>query len=279
MDKETRRLINLALKEDLQKRGDITSCYFIDKNQQATVKIISKEKEPVIISGTEIAKEVFLRVDKTLKIKILKKDSSKVKNKETILEVKGSLRSVLTAERTALNFLQHLSGVATITQKYVAKIKGTKAKILDTRKTLPAYRALEKKAVKDGGGFNHRMGLYDAVMIKDNHLAGGIENLPKKAAKIKAKYPSIMIEAEADNLEQVKEFLTVKKIDRILLDNMNTTQLKKAVALNNKQKELEASGGITLKNIKKIAQTGINFISVGAITHSVRAVDLSLECC
>jgi nicotinate-nucleotide pyrophosphorylase (carboxylating) len=196
-----------------------------------------------------------------------------------VLKVEGPLPSLLSAERVALNFLQHLSGIATLTRRFVDAAGGTRAQILDTRKTVPGLRALEKAAVRAGGGTNHRMGLYDMVMVKDNHLAAGTSPAQLQAAifRLKQAHPAVRVEIEADTLEQVKTFLTLTGVDVILLDNMPPADLRSAVALSAGRVPLEASGGVTLDTVADIAATGVDFISVGALTHSARAIDFSME--
>ncbi|NOX98867.1 MAG: carboxylating nicotinate-nucleotide diphosphorylase [Verrucomicrobia bacterium] len=273
-------LISLALEEDLNERGDVTSQLFIPETLTSSANIVSRE--PVVVAGTRIAESVFLTVDANLQVKIPQPDGSHIEPGTVILSIHGSTRSILTAERTALNFLQRLSGVASVTRSYVKAVEASKAQILDTRKTTPGWRALEKAAVAAGGGTNHRMGLFDAIMVKDNHLvAGGApEDITAAIDVAREKFPDICIELEVDTLEQLDAYLKIPNIDVILLDNMKPSTLTQAVALRDKlapSVKLEASGGITLDTIPAIATTGVDFISVGALTHSVRAVDLSLE--
>lgn len=197
------------------------------------------------------------------------------------MKISGSARSILTAERTALNFMQRLGGIASQTYEYVKAVEGTQAKILDTRKTTPGWRMLEKAAVLAGGGVNHRMGLYDRAMVKDNHLVaqGDIEELQASIDRLLADRPDVEIELEADRLEQVEKFLSMKSVDYILLDNMSASELRQAVEMRGLRTSpmLEASGGVTLETVRLIAQTGVDFISVGALTHSVKAMDLALD--
>lgn len=267
--------IAIALAEDIG-RGDLTSRYFVGLDRR-TGRIFAKE--PAVAAGVETAAEVFKRVDPQLEINIVRASGSRLENGQTVLEITGSVRSILTAERVALNFLQRLSGVATITRKYVDAIAGTKARILDTRKTTPGLRALEKAAVVAGGGQNHRFGLFDMVMVKDNHLAAETElrHLQEAIRKCRAENPGLRIELEADTLEQVRRFLTLMGVDVILLDNMKPAEMAEAVRFTGGRVQLEASGGVTLETIGEIAATGVDFISVGALTHSARAVDFSLE--
>ncbi len=275
------QLIELAIAEDLGKQGDLTSKYFISKEAKARAQIISKASNPIVISGIEIAKQVAKSMDATLDLVSLKHDGDRINNREAVLEISGCYQSILSAERIILNFMQRMSGIATLTREYVNLTAGTKAKILDTRKTTPGFRVLAKQAVLAGGGVNHRMGLYDAIMVKDNHLAGfGSDyqaKLQERINQLKKDFPNIFVELEADNLDQVKSFLTLTGVNRILLDNMKVSELVSAVALNQGHVELEASGGVSLQTVRAIAESGVDFISVGALTHSATAVDLSLE--
>ncbi|RYD19337.1 MAG: carboxylating nicotinate-nucleotide diphosphorylase [Verrucomicrobiaceae bacterium] len=271
-------LIELALAEDIG-TGDVTSRYFIPEDRRACAFVAVRNDG--VVSGVELAAKVFATVDPELDVEILIQDGSKVAAGALLIRVEGSARSILTAERTALNFLQRLSGVATLTARHMEQVKGTNARILDTRKTTPGYRFLEKQAVVHGGGTNHRIGLYDRAMVKDNHLAaeGGAEALQQAINTLKADLPDVEIELEADNLEQVQTFLNMEGIDYILLDNMPPEQLAEAVALRGDRgrPQFEASGGITLKALKEIAKTGVDFISVGALTHSAPSLDIGLD--
>lgn len=236
-------------------------------------------KEEGVLAGIDVVCEVFKMLDPEIKFNKLLNDGDKFKNGMKLLEIYGSLRAILTGERTALNFLTHLSGIATLTSRFVEKVKGTKAKILDTRKTIPGLRELAKYAVKVGGGENHRFGLYDAVLIKDNHIAvaGGIREAVERVRKsyLVSRSPSF-IEVEVENLAQLREALSCD-VDRIMLDNMNVEDIKKAVEITNGKVELEVSGGVNLDNVRKIAETGVDYISVGSITHSAKSIDMSLE--
>lgn len=269
-------LISLALAEDIGS-GDVTTRYFTDPSRLGLARIFAKEA--CVLAGGEIASEVFARVDSSLKVSALLPDGTALAIGDTALQVSGPVHSLLTAERVALNFLQRLSGIATTTRHYVDAIQGTSARILDTRKTTPGWRVLEKAAVAAGGGTNHRVGLYDMVMVKDNHLAAGTTLASLQAAILRVKHerPGIRVELEADTLEQVREFLALDGVDVILLDNMTTEQMREAVTLRRPGLSFEASGGVTLKRLREIAETGVDFISVGALTHSAVAVDLSLE--
>ena len=266
------KLIRLAMEEDVQ-TGDITTDLIIPEG--AVMKAFLKAKEDGVIAGLPVAEMVFMELNKNIKWNAEVKEGAKVKSGTVIARVEGSHRALLTGERTALNFLQRMSGVATETSKYVEALSKYKTKILDTRKTLPAHRLLDKYAVKVGGGTNHRIGLYDMVMIKDNHIkvAGSIT---KAVEQIKAKLkPGIKIEVETTNLAEVKEALDCK-VDIIMLDNMSTEMMKEAVALIDRKALCEASGSIKINRVKEIAETGVDFISVGALTHSVKALDIGM---
>jgi nicotinate-nucleotide pyrophosphorylase (carboxylating) len=264
-------LVKLALAEDVG-RGDITTRAIIAKEQKAEAVITAKEDG--VIAGLVIAADVFRHVDPRVRFHAKVKDGAFVKKGKAIATVTGPARGIITGERVALNFLQHLSGIATLTRKFVARVKGRRVKVLDTRKTVPGLRVLEKYAVKLGGGVNHRMGLYDAILIKDNHikLAGGIQ----KAMEGKGRQGRA-IEIEAKTLGEVKEAIATGA-DRILLDNMKLAAMKEAVKLCKKAGvKTEASGGVNLSNVRAIAKTGVDFISVGALTHSAKALDINLK--
>jgi nicotinate-nucleotide pyrophosphorylase (carboxylating) len=271
-------LIECALSEDIG-GGDVTSLYFVPAVRNARAFMTVRREG--VVSGVELAARVFSRVDPGLEVEMLIPDGSRVSGGALLLRIEGQARSILTAERTALNFIQKLSGVATLTAEYVEAVKGTQARILDTRKTTPAYRMLEKQAVVHGGGMNHRMGLYDRVMLKDNHLVaeGGLEAIQAMIRRVKADKPGIEVELEADDLGQVRGFLAMEGIDHILLDNMSLGDLREAVDLRGGRLTpmLEASGGVTLDTVHEIARTGVDFISVGAITHSAPALDIGLD--
>ena len=271
-------LIDLALAEDIGS-GDVTSLYFIPESRKARAFVAVRKAG--VLSGVTIAARVFSTVDPDLDVEVLVQDGSKVADGALVIRVEGSARSILTAERTALNFLQRLSGVATATAKYVDAIKGTRARILDTRKTTPGFRTLEKKAVLNGGGTNHRIGLYDRAMVKDNHLVaeGGPPAIQAAIYKLRAERPGVEVELEADNLDQVRTFLELDGVDHILLDNMTLDELRTAVDLRGDDSKplLEASGGVTIQTIRDIAETGVDFISVGALTHSAPALDIGLD--
>ena len=261
----------LALNEDLYPSGDITS-NLLNKNQIKKVKLVSNETG--IIGGLEFAKETFKLIDKKIKFKAKKKEGSKINKKSVIAIIEGNLKNILTGERVALNFLSHISGIATKTNNFLQKA-GNKTRICCTRKTIPNFRVIQKYAVKLGGGTNHRFNLSDEFLIKDNHIAStkNFEEIIKKAIKNKK---DRKITVEVDNLNQFKK-INHLKFDRVLFDNMNVKNLKKAIKLANNRFETEASGGITLKNVRKIAATGVNRISIGMLTHSVTPIDLKLE--
>ena len=257
-----------ALKEDLYPSGDITS-KLLNNKKKIKAKIVSNSSG--IIGGLDLAKQTFKIIDKKILFKIKKKEGSKIKNKQVIAEVFGNVKNILTGERVALNFLSHISGIATQTNKFVNKVKKN-TKICCTRKTIPGLRAIQKYAVNLGGGYNHRFNLSDEFLIKDNHIA----NTNIRELIIKAKKNRKKITVEIDNLNQLKKILDLK-FDTILFDNMNVKNLKKGVRLVKNKYETEASGNVNLKNIRKIASTGINRISIGRLTHSVSAIDLKLE--
>jgi len=261
----------LALNEDLYPSGDITS-NLLRNNTKKKAKLLSNQTG--IIGGLEFAKQIFKLIDKKIKIKIKKKEGSKIKKGDLIAIIEGNIKNILIGERVALNFLSHISGVATKTNSFVKKVN-KKSKICCTRKTIPNLRVIQKYAVKLGGGENHRFNLSDEFLIKDNHIAANknIREIIKKAIKSKK---GKKITVEVDNLNQLRKIIGLK-FDRILFDNMNPKTLKKGVKLSKKLYETEASGGVTLKNVKKIATTGVERISVGSITHSAPALDLKLQ--
>jgi nicotinate-nucleotide pyrophosphorylase (carboxylating) len=269
-------ILSLALAEDVGD-GDVTTRYFTGPNRRSSAKIVARES--CIVAGLNMAAEVFRRVDAEIQIRRLLEDGAHMQPDDVAVELRGRSSSLLTAERTALNFLQRLSGVATLAGKYVAAVQGTPARILDTRKTTPGMRLLEKAAVAAGGGANHRLGLHDMVLVKDNHLAAhtSLEELQASILRVKSARPTIRVELEADTLEQVRQFLTLEGVDVILLDNMTLSELREAVSMRRPGVAFEASGGVTLKTVRQIAETGVDFISVGELTHSARAVDFSLE--
>ncbi len=262
-------LIAMALAEDLGNEGDITSQALIEEGQ--TAHYILQPREQGILAGLEIAEACFHQINKTLKWSAKKQNGDKINPNEPIAHIEGNAKSILAAERTALNFLCHLSGIATQTAKMVAAISGTKAIIRCTRKTTPLLRALEKQAVKLGGGTNHRFGLYDSILVKDNHiaLAGSLDDITQRLQ-------NKPFQIEVDSLQQYEKALQ-KGARLILLDNMTPEQIKQAVATRPEGVQLEASGGITERNITEIAKTGIDYIALGSLTHSVKALDIGLD--
>ena len=268
--------IAAALKEDIG-NGDITTEFFLPEALQATGRIVARE--PAIVAGTGTATEVFRMVDSATGVQTVHRDGDAVVAGEVVIELSGNARSILKAERVALNFLQRLCGIATLTRQFVDAVGNHPAKILDTRKTTPGLRALEKAAVVAGGGINHRSGLYDMVLVKDNHLAalGGLSGFADQIRQLRKERPNIRIEVEADDLEQVRAFVEIDGVDVILLDNMVPAQIREALALRRNHIKFEASGGITLKNVRRIAATGVDYISIGALTNAARAIDLGLE--
>jgi nicotinate-nucleotide pyrophosphorylase (carboxylating) len=264
-------LVDLAISEDLMGGVDVTSLATIPETQISQLDLVTRSAG--VIAGIDIASLVFLSIsDKKIEVEKCVTDGSTVDAKTCVLSVKGETVDLLTAERTALNFLGHLSGIATITNKWVKEISGTEAKIRDTRKTTPGLRLLEKYAVRAGGGTNHRMSLNDQALIKDNHIvaAGSIK---KAIEKVKDKFPELAFEVEVDNLDQISEALSANA-ELILLDNFSIEDLRKAVTLVNKKAKLEASGGITFENVRKIAETGVDYLAVGALTHSAPVLDI-----
>lgn len=281
MNSHVEQLIEMALSEDIG-TGDITSKYFVP--EEKTVRAYMLVKAEGVVAGLEIARDVFEKIDSAVETELLVESGTKVPAMTRVMEIRGSARSVLTAERVALNFAQRLSGVASLTAEFVGLADNSSVGVLDTRKTTPGWRCLEKAAVVAGGGVNHRMGLYDRVMVKDNHLVAEnrLEALQNGILAFKKDHPKLEVELEADTLDQVREFLELEGVDYILLDNMSLQQLREAVALRNERgggqlPKLEASGGVSKKTIAEIARTGVDFISVGALTHSAVALDISLE--
>ncbi len=271
------QFIKTALAEDLGD-GDHTSLACIPMNAKGKAQLLVKENG--ILAGAELALEIFKTVDSSLKVKMLKKDGSKIEIGDIVLTVEGKSQSILLAERLVLNCMQRMSGIATKTNKLVKLCKGTKTKVIDTRKTTPNLRGLEKWAVVLGGGANHRIGLYDMVLIKDNHIdyAGGIKQAIDAANHyLRSKRKKLKIEIEARNLNEVKQILAIGTIHRIMLDNFSISDIKKAVKLIDGKYETEASGGITEKTIASYAKCGVDFISVGALTHHIKSLDLSLK--
>jgi nicotinate-nucleotide pyrophosphorylase (carboxylating) len=265
--------VDNAIAEDVG-TGDLTSLFFIPETRVSRGRIFAKE--PCVIAGVEVIQRIYRKLDARMELLVLRQDGSVVQAGETVIELAGLTRTILTGERVALNFIQRLSGVATLTAHFVEAVSGTGVMILDTRKTTPGLRALEKAAVKAGGGQNHRMGLYDGVMVKDNHLLAR-PGLQEAILSLRRFYPDILIEVEADSIDQAREFVNLKGVDVILLDNMSPDELRACVSLRRSGLKFEASGGVTLSTVRAIAQTGVDFISVGQLTHSARAIDFSLE--
>jgi nicotinate-nucleotide pyrophosphorylase (carboxylating) len=270
-------IVKDALAEDLAS-GDVTTEALIPSDLTGKASILVKRDG--VLAGIDVAKEVFRQVDPSLQFKVLVKDGSKVRKGKVVATVEGKAASILKAERTALNFLQHMSGIATETARYVKAVSGTKAVITDTRKTIPGLRMLEKYAVRAGGGKNHRLNLSDGILIKDNHLialrASGVD-LGKVVKIARQRAPKgLKIEVEVESVQQASEALAAGA-DIIMLDNMKLEDMRKAVKLVKGRALLEASGGITLDNVRSVAETGVDFISIGALTHSARALDISLE--
>jgi len=268
--------IAAALKEDIG-GGDVTTDFFVPETLHATGRIIVREK--AVVAGTGTAAEVFRQVDPSTDVEISHSDADEVAAGDVIMEVRGLARSILKAERVALNFLQRLCGIATLTREFINAIENHSAKILDTRKTTPGLRALEKAAIVAGGGANHRFGLYDMVLVKDNHLAAleGLSGFADRIRRLRQEHPNVRIEVEAEDLEQARAFVEIDGIDVILLDNMTPAQIREALALRRNNIKFEASGGITLKNVKRVAATGVDYISIGALTNAARAIDIGLE--
>jgi nicotinate-nucleotide pyrophosphorylase (carboxylating) len=274
---EIRRAVQVALKEDLGD-GDVTTLATVPKSAVACA--VMRAREPLVLAGLALAETAFRQLSASLKIKRLARDGQFVPAGAVLLELSGTARAILSAERVALNFVQRLSGIATLTAKFVNAIKGTRARILDTRKTTPGCRRFEKYAVTCGGGRNHRLGLYDMVLIKDNHLAALQNAKPNAVARAvqraRKRFRRLKVEVEADTLEQVQQALDADA-DYVLLDNMSPRQLRRAVRLVAGRAKTEASGGVNLKTVRAIAETGVDFISVGALTHSARAMDIGLD--
>ena len=274
---EINQFVKLAIQEDV-KQADHSTLSCIPKNSVGSAELLVKENG--IISGINLAKEIFSSYDPTITFKSILKDGQKVSIGDIAFTVIGKSGSILTIERLVLNVMQRMSAISTLTNKYVKELEGLNSKILDTRKTTPLNRFLEKEAVKIGGGYNHRFGLYDMIMLKDNHIdfAGGIKQAIEKTNNyLKINKLDIMIEIETRNLEEVRQVLKCGNIHRIMMDNFNYQDLKTGVKLINGAFETEASGGINLETVKNYAMCGVDFISVGALTHSVNNMDLSLK--
>lgn len=273
------KLIDLAFAEDIGD-GDHTTLCCIPEDAMGKSHLLIKEDG--ILAGVEVAKKVFDRFDNTMKVEVLIGDGAEVKKGDIAMVVTGKVRSLLQTERLMLNIMQRMSGIATMTHKYVEKLKGTKTHVLDTRKTTPGMRMLEKQAVKIGGGMNHRIGLFDMILLKDNHVdfAGGITNaIDRCHAYLKEKNLDLKIELEVRNFDELNQVLTHGGVNRIMLDNFSVADTKKAVELIGGRYETESSGGITFNTIRDYAECGVDFISVGALTHSVKGLDMSFKAC
>ena len=273
------RLIDLAFAEDIGD-GDHTTLSCIPATAMGKSKLLIKEAG--ILAGIEVAKEVFRRFDPTMKVEVFINDGTEVKPGDVAMVVEGKVQSLLQTERLMLNIMQRMSGIATMTHKYAEKLKGTNTRVLDTRKTTPGMRILEKMAVKIGGGVNHRIGLFDMILLKDNHIdfAGGIRPAIEGAkAYLKAKGKNIPIECEVRSLEDIDEVFAAGGVDRIMFDNFTPELTRQAVAKVAGRCETESSGGITLDTLREYAETGVDFISVGALTHQIKSLDMSLKAC
>lgn len=276
-DQSLRSFILNALAEDTGS-GDYSSLASIPASVTGRARLLIKENG--IIAGLDVAREVFLITDPSLETEILLHDGARVQQGNIALTVSGKVHSILRAERLVLNILQRMSGIATATAVYVEQVRGTKARITDTRKTTPGMRALEKEAVRLGGGVNHRMGLYDMIMLKDNHVdyAGGISAAVTRTREyLRNNNLHLKIEVESRNLNEVREILAVGGVDRIMLDNFNIPDTREAVAIIDGRAETESSGGITLTNVRDYALCGVDFISIGALTHHIKSLDISLK--
>lgn len=273
------RLIDLAFAEDIGD-GDHTTLCCIPEDAMGKSHLLIKEDG--ILAGVEVAKRVFARFDPTMKVEVLMGDGTPVKKGDIAMVVTGKVRSLLQTERLMLNIMQRMSGIATMTNRYVERLKGTKTHVLDTRKTTPGMRMLEKQAVKIGGGMNHRIGLFDMILLKDNHVdfAGGIRNAITRCHEyLKEKGLDLKIEIEVRNFDELNQVLECGGVNRIMLDNFSTDDTKKAVEIIGGKYETESSGGITYDTIRSYAECGVDFISVGALTHSVKGLDMSFKAC
>ena len=271
------RLIDLSFAEDIGD-GDHTTLCCIPEDAMGKSKLLIKEDG--ILAGVEIAKEVFHRFDPTMQVEVFMGDGSKVKKGDVAMIVTGKVRSLLQTERLMLNIMQRMSGIATMTSKYVERLEGTHTRVLDTRKTTPGMRMLEQQAVKIGGGCNHRIGLFDMILLKDNHVdfSGGIANAINRCHEyLKEKGLDLKIEIEVRNFEELKQAMDCGGIDRIMLDNFSVEDTKKAVEIVGGKYETESSGGITFDTLRDYAECGVDFISVGALTHSVKGLDMSFK--
>ncbi|HEY3931366.1 MAG TPA: carboxylating nicotinate-nucleotide diphosphorylase [Verrucomicrobiae bacterium] len=276
-NKEIRAAVKNALAEDIG-GGDATTLATVPAN--ATAKAVMCAREPLVVAGLEFAEIAFRELSPKIKIEKLARNGQRIAAGKILLKISGPARAILSAERVALNFVQRLSGIATLTAQFVLAVRGTRAKILDTRKTTPGWRRFEKYAVACGGGKNHRIGLFDMILIKDNHLAALQNEKPNAIAaaisSARKRFPKLKVEVEADALKQVEQAVNAGA-DFILLDNMDLKKLRLAVKIVKGRAKTEASGGVNLKTVRAIAETGVDFISVGALTHSARAVDIGLD--
>lgn len=279
VDELTDRLIDLSFAEDIGD-GDHTTLCCIPEDAMGKSHLLIKEDG--ILAGIEVAKEVFRRFDPEMQVEVLIQDGARVKKGDVAMIVTGRIRSLLQTERLMLNIMQRMSGIATMTDKYVRRLEGTRTRVLDTRKTTPGMRMLEKQAVKIGGGCNHRIGLFDMILLKDNHVdfAGGISNAINRCHDyLKAKGLDLKIEIEVRNFNELQQVLDCGGVDRIMLDNFSVTDTRKAVDIVAGRYEIESSGGITFDSIRDYAECGVDFISVGALTHSVKGLDMSFKAC
>lgn len=279
VDELVDRLIDLSFAEDIGD-GDHTTLCCIPEDAMGKSHLLIKENG--ILAGVEVAKEVFRRFDPTMQVEVLMGDGTSVKKGDIAMVVSGKVRSLLQTERLMLNIMQRMSGIATMTHKYVERLKGTHTRVLDTRKTTPGMRMLEKQAVKIGGGVNHRIGLFDMILLKDNHVdfAGGIQNAITRCHDyLKAKGLDLKIEIEVRNFNELQQVLDCGGVNRIMLDNFTVADTKKAVDIIGGRYETESSGGITFDTIRDYAEQGVDFVSVGALTHSVKGLDMSFKAC
>jgi nicotinate-nucleotide pyrophosphorylase (carboxylating) len=275
MDAFLDRLISLALEEDLGAAGDITTEALVPVDAQGTAELLVKER--LVLAGLDTFVRVFQRVDPDVHVELLARDGQELQPGTVVARVRGHMRALLTAERTALNIIQRTSGMATLSHQVMAAVRGTKLRILDTRKTAPGMRSLSKQAVKAGGAFNHRFGLFDGVLIKDNHIAAVGGSVREALRRARTNAPQLVkIEIEVTHLDQLAEALE-EGADVVMLDNMDDEQIRRAVELTAGRIPLEVSGGITLERLPRLAKLGVDFVSMGALTHSARAMDLSLE--
>ncbi|MBO4785714.1 MAG: carboxylating nicotinate-nucleotide diphosphorylase [Prevotella sp.] len=279
VDELVDRLIDLAFAEDIGD-GDHTTLCCIPEDAVGKSKLLIKEDG--ILAGVEIAKKVFARFDPTMQVEVLMGDGTKVKKGDVAMIVTGKIRSLLQTERLMLNIMQRMSGIATMTNRYVELLKGTKTHVLDTRKTTPGMRMLEKMAVKIGGGVNHRIGLFDMILLKDNHVdfSGGISNAITRCHKyLEEKGLNLKIEIEVRSFDEIQQVMECGGVDRIMLDNFSVEDTRKAVEMIGGKYETESSGGITFDTIRAYAECGVDFVSVGALTHSVKGLDMSFKAC